>query len=250
MTAVLTLRRATKRFGSVTVFENVDFDVFEGEIVALIGPSGGGKSTLLRVMGGLEDLDAGALTVTDGRRPAMAFQQAHLLPWLTVRDNVALGLRFGANRGVAGADKVEEILTLFGLSAHGGARPAELSGGQAQRVALARAAVVEPSVLLLDEPFAALDPAARSALQTWLLEIRERLELTVVVVTHDVDEALHVGDRVGLVAGVGSGITRVWPVDDHSHARLRTELLDTYTTDVTTASPRTRRVSTTGVETS
>jgi len=225
--------------GTVTAFHGLDLTVERGEVVALLGPSGCGKSTLLRIVAGLDELTSGQLDLPrrDDGRPAagIVFQDAHLLPWLTVRDNVALGLRYRANRGIDRGE-VDRLLEVLGLTSLASARPAELSGGQAQRVAIARTVVTAPPLLLLDEPFAALDPLTRRTLQDWLLHIRTLLDLTVVLVTHDVDEALHLGDRVELLRGGARGIVDTWDVrgldrDAPALADTRRRLLDRYADD-------------------
>jgi ABC-type nitrate/sulfonate/bicarbonate transport system ATPase subunit len=225
--------------GPLTAFRDLDLEVPHGEILSLLGPSGCGKSTLLRIVAGLDELTAGELDVPrhpDGRPAAgIVLQDPHLLPWASVRENVALGLRYRANRGIDPAE-VDRLLAVLGLTALADARPAELSGGQAQRVAIARTVVTAPQLLLLDEPFAALDPLTRRTLQDWLREVRGLLGLTVVLVTHDVDEALHLGDRVALLRGGDRGVTGTWDVAglDRDHARtaeVRAELLDRYAAD-------------------
>jgi ABC-type nitrate/sulfonate/bicarbonate transport system ATPase subunit len=231
------LTGARKVYGHLTVFDGLDLEVRAGERFALVGSSGCGKSTLLRVLAGLEDLDAGTLDLAvDGRphdRRGIVFQDPLLLPWLDVRRNVALGLRYRSNAAVRDDDAVDETLALFGLAALAGARPAELSGGQAQRVALARTVVTRPDLLLLDEPFSALDPASREALGGWLLDVHDRLGLTVVLVTHDVDEALRLGDRVGIIAGPGAGVEQIWETGAGADLPgIRRELLAGYRTDV------------------
>jgi ABC-type nitrate/sulfonate/bicarbonate transport system ATPase subunit len=225
--------------GPVSAFRDLDLEVERGEVVSLLGPSGCGKSTLLRIVAGLDELTAGVLDVPrqpDGRPSAgIVFQDAHLLPWLRVRENVALGLRYRANRRIDPGE-VERLLDVLGLRDLADALPSELSGGQAQRVAIARTVVTAPRLLLLDEPFAALDPLTRRALQDWLREVRDLLDLTVVLVTHDVDEALHLGDRVALLRGGERGITATWDIaglhrDDADLADARRELLDRYASD-------------------
>lgn len=225
--------------GPLPAFSSLDLEVQQGEVFALLGASGCGKSTLLRIAAGLDELTEGELTVPrhpDGR-PAtgIVFQDAHLLPWSTVRDNVRLGLRYRANRHVDPGE-VDRLLDVFGLTATADAYPAELSGGQAQRVAIARTMITAPPLLLLDEPFAALDPLTRRGLQDWLHTVRDLLDLTVVLVTHDVDEALHLGDRVGLMRNRATGndaLLGVWDVgalhrDDPELAVMRMTLLDRY----------------------
>lgn len=212
------------------VFSGLDLDVERGELLTVLGPSGSGKSTLLSVLAGLIPLDAGTVQVlpdADGavHAPAVVFQQPLLLPWRTVVDNVALGLSYRRHRercapvGGRGAslfgrrrhtaarrDAARELLDRVGIAHLADRLPAELSGGQAQRAAIARAVVTRPSVLLLDEPFGALDARTRRELQDWLVGLREELGLTVVLVTHDLDEALLVGDRVGVLTGPDEGL--------------------------------------------
>lgn len=199
------------------VFENVHLDVGQGEVFALLGPSGCGKSTLLRAVAGLEPLSAGRVELGQGpergggRPVGIVFQEPLLLPWLTVAENVQLGLRYRVNRRAAqAAESVGQVLQDFGLTAVAGTYPDELSGGQAQRAGLARTVVTQPALLLLDEPFAALDPRTRAGLQDWLLGVVRRRYLTVLLVTHDVEEALYVGDRVGLMSPRPGVITRIW----------------------------------------
>ena len=178
----------------------------------------------------------------------IVLQEPLLFPWLTVAENVALGLRYRANRAAKAA--VDQVLRDFGLAPVAHAYPSELSGGQAQRASLARTIVTRPAILLLDEPFGALDPRTRAALQDWLREIVRRRRLTVVLVTHDVDEALYLGDRVALMSSPPSTIVNVWEVrrtvaEDggeasgggcrHTETRrqaIRQEILALYQTDV------------------
>lgn len=238
--AALALRLSGARlaYGTTAVLDGLDLDVERGESLVVLGPSGSGKSTLLRVLGGLEPLQDGRLERPDGPvRTATVFQAPLLLPWLNVRDNVALGGRYRANRDRVDAAGVDELLDLFGLRDLAGARSAELSGGQAQRVAVARAAAVRPDVLLLDEPFSALDPATRRSLQTWLRDSARALGVTVVLVTHDVDEALYLATAVAVLDGSGRVAVRraSTPPADHDglavHS-LREELLASYTSQV------------------
>ena len=187
-----------------TVLAGVSLTVAPGEVVALLGPSGCGKSTLLRLAGGLDTPTAGAVRV-DGHevrgiepRCAVVFQEPRLLPWRTLERNVA----FGLPRGVTGAQARTEVahwLAVVGLSPFARHRPRQVSGGMAQRTALARALARQPGILLLDEPFAALDALTRLRMQDLLADVQREAGTTVLLVTHDVDEALHLADRVVLL---------------------------------------------------
>jgi sulfonate transport system ATP-binding protein len=193
------VRGLTRTFGSVGsrpgrgVLDNLDLTVNSGEIVALIGRSGSGKSTLLRILAGLDDGATGEFTVP--ARVSVAFQDARLLPWKRVCENVALGLRGDDRLRIA-----EAALAEVGLSDHLRAWPLTLSGGEGQRAALARALVREPELLLLDEPFGALDALTRITMHQLVLELWARHRPAILLVTHDVDEALALADRVVLLA--------------------------------------------------
>jgi sulfonate transport system ATP-binding protein len=187
-----------------TVLRDVALDVPPGEIAAILGPSGCGKSTLLRLVAGLERPAEGRITV-DGRpvtgidpRCAVVFQEPRLLPWRDLSGNVALGLPRGTSRA-EGARIVRHWLDVVGLDGFHKHRPRQVSGGMAQRTALARALARQPGVLLLDEPFAALDALTRLRMQDLLADVQRAAGTTVLLVTHDVDEALHLADRVFLL---------------------------------------------------
>lgn len=187
--------------GAHTVLRDVDLEVNAGEIVAVVGPSGCGKSTLLRLIGGLDAPTTGVMTI-DGEgilahddTTAIAFQEPRLLPWRTISQNVALGLPRGT-RGRQAKERVAELLELVGLSHAADHRPREVSGGMAQRASLARALARSPRVLLLDEPFGALDALTRLKMHDLLLEIHAAQPTTIVLVTHDVEEAIYLADRV------------------------------------------------------
>lgn len=194
-----------------TVLQDVNLTARAGTITALLGPSGCGKSTLLRIAAGLDRPTSGSVTI-DGTavhsfdpRCAVAFQEARLLPWRSVRNNVALGLPQGDKRG-RGLDTVDRLLDLVGLSDSAGHRPREISGGMAQRASLARALARRPGVLLLDEPFGALDALTRIKMQDLLLEVHRAEPATVLLVTHDVAEAVRLADTV-VVLGHPDGVT-------------------------------------------
>lgn len=216
-TLALRVTGATLRYSRrvAPVLDALDFAVEVGEVVALVGPSGGGKSTLLRAIAGLERLDRGRIELFSGSQPdggaalvqghnalGIAFQEPLLLPWLTVAENVSLGRRYAANRHVE-SPSVDELLGQFGLNDVRHAYPSELSGGQAQRASVARAVAVRPTVLLLDEPFGAVDPSTRRGLQEWLRSVVHAWGLTVVIVTHDLSEAIALGDRIAVIDGSG-----------------------------------------------
>ncbi|NTW42068.1 MAG: ABC transporter ATP-binding protein [Cellulomonadaceae bacterium] len=197
------------------VLVDVDLAIAPGEIVALIGASGCGKSTLLRQVSGLDHPTAGRILIdgepVDGvdSRCAVAFQEPRLLPWRTLAQNVALGLPRGTPRA-PGRRRVDELLDLVGLTDAAALRPRQVSGGMAQRASLARALARTPGVLVLDEPFGALDALTRLRMQDLLLEVHAAEPTTVLLVTHDVDEALYLADRVVLL-GRPEGTERAAP---------------------------------------
>ncbi|MBD9478279.1 sulfate/molybdate ABC transporter ATP-binding protein [Pseudoxanthomonas sp. PXM02] len=201
-----------KRFGSFAALDDVSLDIRQGELLALLGPSGSGKTTLLRVIAGLEHADSGRV-LFDGedatrlsvqaRRAGFVFQHYALFRHLTVEENIAFGLRVRKGRDrvpdAVVRSRVSELLSLVQLEGFGARYPAQLSGGQRQRVALARALAIEPRVLLLDEPFGALDAQVRRDLRRWLRELHDRTGLTTIFVTHDQEEALELADRVAIL---------------------------------------------------
>jgi sulfonate transport system ATP-binding protein len=217
-----------------SVLADVSIDVSAGEVVALLGPSGCGKSTLLRLIAGLDTATSGSVEV-DGHevrsvdaRCSLVFQEPRLLPWRSVTDNVALGAR-----GKVDAAELEQLLTQVGLAGFAHHFPRQISGGMAQRAALARALIGSPGVLLLDEPFAALDALTRLQMQDLVADVVAETGATVIFVTHDIDEALHLADRVVVLGHRGEGISAVVDVPfdrprDRSHpglVPLRTSLL-------------------------
>jgi sulfate transport system ATP-binding protein len=203
------VKNITKRFASFTALNHVDLEIPTGELVALLGPSGSGKTTLLRIIAGLEVADAGTVRfdgddITDcsvrERRVGFVFQHYALFRHMTVFENIAFGLQVRPARLRPPKEtiraKVHELLKLIQLEGLAQRYPSQLSGGQRQRVALARALAVEPSVLLLDEPFGALDAKVRVELRRWLRQLHDEIRITSVFVTHDQEEALEVADRV------------------------------------------------------
>lgn len=230
----LRVDRGNKRFGDSLVLDNVDISIDRGEFLAVLGPSGSGKSTLLRVLAGLEQLTTGTISWSaDGTRPrtGVVFQDALLLPWLTVIENISLARQFAAHRHEFDHRYPATLLKRFGLDRLAERYPNELSGGQAQRVAVLRAAATRPRLLLLDEPFSALDPATRIDLQQWLAELVTELEATVVLITHDVDEAIALSDRIVLLDG--GRIRREWRDvrNDCETSSLRADILQQYHPD-------------------
>jgi sulfate transport system ATP-binding protein len=195
----------TKRFGNFLAIDQVDLEVKTGSLVALLGPSGSGKSTLLRLIAGLELPDRGKIYLTGedatkrdvrDRNIGFVFQHYALFKHMTVRQNIAFGLEIRKTPSAKINAKVEELLELIQLKGLGNRYPSQLSGGQRQRVALARALAVEPKVLLLDEPFGALDAKVRKELRAWLRRLHDEVHVTSVFVTHDQEEAMEVADEV------------------------------------------------------
>ncbi len=207
------VRGITKRFGRFVALDNVTLEVASGELVALLGPSGCGKTTLLRILSGLEFADAGSILLdgvdaagetVGGRRVGFVFQHYALFRHMTVFENIAFGLRARRGHRLARmeiAGRVNRLLGLIKMENLADRYPAQLSGGQRQRVALARALAVEPRALLLDEPFGALDANVRKELRRWLRRLHDELHVTSVFVTHDVEEALEVADRIVVMRG-------------------------------------------------
>ncbi len=204
----------TKAYGAQVILDRIDLDIAPGELLALLGPSGSGKTTLLRLLAGLDSAsggtirlggeDAGRLSVQE-RRVGFVFQSYALFRHMTVFDNIAYGLTVRPRRlrpsRAAIAARVSELLDMMQLPGFEKRYPSQLSGGQRQRVALARALAITPRVLLLDEPFGALDAKVRKDLRKWLRDIHDRTGLTTVFVTHDQPEAMEVADRVAILNG-------------------------------------------------
>jgi sulfate transport system ATP-binding protein len=202
-------RRITKRFGDFVALDDVSVDIPSGSLTALLGPSGGGKSTLLRIIAGLETPDSGDVTINgenatllppQRRNVGFVFQHYAAFKHLSVYRNVAFGLEIRKRPKDEIKAKVTELLELVHLEAFAHRLPSQLSGGQRQRMALARALAVEPSVLLLDEPFGALDAQVRKELRNWLRRLHDEMHVTTVLVTHDQEEAMDVADRIVVMA--------------------------------------------------
>jgi sulfate/thiosulfate transport system ATP-binding protein len=202
------VQNATRRFGDFTALDRVSVEIPGGSLTALLGPSGSGKSTLLRVIAGLERPDAGTVEI-DGRDATtlppqrrgvgFVFQHYAAFKHMTVRENVAFGLKVRRRPKAEIRRRVDELLELVQLPGLADRYPAQLSGGQRQRMALARALAVQPSVLLLDEPFGALDARVRKELRAWLRRLHDEVAVTTVFVTHDQEEAMELADRIVVV---------------------------------------------------
>jgi sulfate transport system ATP-binding protein len=199
------VRNATRRFGDFTALDDVSVEIPSGSLTALLGPSGSGKSTLLRVIAGLERPDGGTVEI-DGRDATslppqrrgvgFVFQHYAAFKHMTVRENIAFGLKVARRPKAEIRARVDELLELVQLPGLADRYPAQLSGGQRQRMALARSLAVQPSVLLLDEPFGALDARVRKELRAWLRHLHDEVHVTTVFVTHDQEEAMEVADRI------------------------------------------------------
>jgi len=218
--AEVRLEGVTKSYGAVRALTEVTLDIADGEFAVFVGPSGCGKSTLLRAVNGLNPVcrgdvqvrtqqgmmsvtkaDAKTLRAIRQKSVAMVFQQFGLLPWRTVRDNVGLGLELSGMSKIKRAARVDQELKLVNLSERANALVGELSGGMQQRVGLARAFATDAPILLMDEPFSALDPLIRARLQDELLDLQQKLKRTIIFVSHDLDEAFKLGDRIAIMEG-------------------------------------------------
>jgi len=216
---------------AVHALDNVTLNVKPGEFVSLVGASGCGKSTLLNLVAGLDTPTAG--TVTSVSRPALMFQEPALLPWLTVGQNISLALKYAGVPRPARASRVEDLLAVVRLDGTAKRRPHELSGGQRQRVATARALAQESQVLLMDEPFAALDAITRDVLHDELTRIWTATGLTVIFVTHNVREAVRLGQRVVLFSSRPGRVVREWSVDITGPRTIEHPLVGDLASDIT-----------------
>jgi sulfate transport system ATP-binding protein len=202
---MISVSSVSKHYGDFAALDDVSVEIEPGSLTALLGPSGSGKSTLLRVIAGLEEPDAGRVVLDDrdvtGLPPqqrdiGFVFQHYAAFKHMTVRDNVAFGLKVRKRPKAEIAAKVDELLGIVGLAGYQDRYPSQLSGGQRQRMALARALAVEPKMLLLDEPFGALDANVRAELRAWLRRLHDEVHVTTVLVTHDQEEAMELADRI------------------------------------------------------
>lgn len=220
---VLQARGVGLSFGGKLLLENLDLTIKKNEIVILIGPSGVGKSSFLKVLAGLEAKQSGNIRIfgekldTPHPKAAFVFQQAALFPWLSVEGNVSFGLDFKHQPGISKteiAERVNKALAEVGLSHAANKYPSELSGGMAQRAALARALAREPELLLLDEPLGALDLNTRQEMQKLLRRTIKHHQAAALMITHNIDEAIAVADRIILLGGHPAGIVAEWRLDD------------------------------------
>ena len=244
MTAVLKIEGVRKDFATrggetIHALETIDLEVMENEFVCIVGPSGCGKSTLLRMTAGLETIDCGRIlyrsehVARPRREVGMVFQEYSLLPWRSVRENVSLGLEFAGRSRREMEEAQETYLKLVNLQEFADAMPYELSGGMRQRVAIARALAGRPDVLLMDEPFGALDAHTRTLLQKELLRIWQHHRTTILFVTHSVDEAVYLADKVVVMSArpgrieavVDVGMPRIRDRADPRYGRLTARLL-------------------------
>jgi ABC-type nitrate/sulfonate/bicarbonate transport system ATPase subunit len=219
--------------GFKTVISSLNFEINQGEIVALVGASGQGKTTLLHALAGLTSSSAGSIKHRESNtvHTALSFQEPLLLPWLSVRENIKFGFKFKAVKkhhriGKSDLDaKVDSLLARIGISELADRKITELSGGQAQRVSIARTIIVEPELLLLDEPFSALDVNARNSLQQWLLDLQKEFGLTIVLVTHDIDEAVRLGNRVLVLSNNGTELIEHNVIEGRNLSDLKQEIV-------------------------
>lgn len=207
----LSLRDVKKSYhGGHSVFDGITLDIHRREFITVIGPSGCGKSTLLRIIAGLDECSGGTILLNGkevwgpGPDRGMVFQGYTLFPWRTVKRNVMFGLEMKGKSSIAAEEEARAWLAMVGLSKFENSYPHELSGGMKQRVAIARALATEPRILIMDEPFGALDSQTRAQMQSYLLQIWRKVDVTILFITHDLDEAVYLSDRI-LVMGVNPG---------------------------------------------
>jgi NitT/TauT family transport system ATP-binding protein len=233
---IVALNEVSVAFGPEVIYDRLTFSVVDGEFLCILGPSGCGKSTLLRVIGDLLKIDEGSVTVAGKEAPsawqeiAYVFQSPRLLPWRNAEDNVILApqLRFG--RRVARAETRERaraLLRLVGLGNDTHKMPAMLSGGERQRVAIARALAVDPRIILMDEPFSALDLKTRRRMREEIVEIWKKTAKTIIFVTHEIEEALELADRIVVLSPKPTSVLSIVPIEDPRPRDLRSARLQT-----------------------
>ena len=213
MTPYLEVNNLTKQFNERLVLENINFKIEKHEFVVVVGASGCGKSTLLRILAGLEQDYAGDILIQGhpskgiSQDKTIIFQEPRLFPWLSVQDNILMGSQQNAS-----SSTFQQLLNIINLSEFKDALPHQLSGGMAQRVAIARGLMAQPQILLLDEPFSALDPITRHKMQQELLSIHHNSQLTTILITHDVEEAVLLADRIIVLKPFPIGIQTIIPI--------------------------------------
>jgi NitT/TauT family transport system ATP-binding protein len=206
-----------KNFDDLLVLENINFQINEGEFISILGPSGCGKSTLLRVVGGFEEFDGtvkikGDIKRKPGKDVIMVFQDFNqLFPWLTIEKNILFALKYGNKNLKEHKAIAKEYIELVGLKDYADYYPHQLSGGMKQRAAIARALSLKPSILLMDEPFAALDAQTRTILQQELLKIWEKVKTTIIFVTHNIQESIILGDKIVVMGREPGHIVKIYP---------------------------------------
>jgi NitT/TauT family transport system ATP-binding protein len=234
--AIITFENVGVAFGEEQIYDRLSFAVQRGEFICILGPSGCGKSTLLRIIGGLLDVNVGRVAV-DGcaardawSQIAFVFQSPRLVPWRTALDNVLLGsqLRFGAGDMERRRARAAELLGLVGLAGDARKYPSMLSGGERQRVAIARALAVDPKIVLMDEPFSALDPNMRARMRVEMERIWLKTGKTVVFVTHDIDEALQLADRTVVLSNKPTRVLEIIQLQTARPRALGDPALDTH----------------------
>ena len=210
---MLEIRHLSKSYGETQAIADVDFTVVEREFVSVVGPSGCGKTTLLKCIAGLLEPTSGEVVLQEDKVMALVFQEysRSLMPWLSVRKNVALPLRHKSKP--ERARLVEEAVEAVGLTRFIDRYPWQLSGGMQQRVAIARALAYQPQILLMDEPFASVDAQTRADLEDLVLEVRERYDVTIVFVTHDIDESVYLSDRIVVLGPSPTSVREILEVD-------------------------------------
>ena len=220
----LCVQHLTKEFTGtrgehILALSDISLDIEPKEFICLLGPSGCGKTTLLRIIGGLDQATSGCIAINSHKvsgpdnKMAMIFQEYSLFPWRTIRDNIAFGLEIRDVPKAERAEAVDTYLSLVGLTEFADSYPYELSGGMRQRVAVARALAINPGILLMDEPFGALDAQTRNRMQRELLDIWEKTKKTIIFVTHSVDEAVFLADRVVVLTPRPGRIREIIPID-------------------------------------